>query len=147
MKYPRHGHRIGRTNTPTYTSWEAMKRRCAKGGIYWEKGIMVCSRWLLFDNFLEDMGARPEGMTIDRIDSNGDYEPNNCRWATAIEQARNRCDRVYIEFQGRKMLLVDWATETGIAFSCLYKRIYNLNWPIEKAIGTPSRGRQKNAVR
>lgn len=85
-----------------------------------------------------DMGERPDGMTLDRIDPGGNYEPSNCRWATAVQQSRNRRDRVPIEFNGRSLLLTDWAAETGIPFSCLYARIYVRKWPIQKALGTPS---------
>lgn len=87
----RHGH----SHSPTYRSWYAMRQRCEnrknkRFEIYGGRGISVCERWKLFDNFLEDMGARPEGKTLDRIDCDGNYEPANCRWATASEQMKNR---------------------------------------------------------
>ena len=87
----RHGHSSKKYGmTPTYTSWYAMKRRCLVRKEYTSRNITVCSRWQSsFDNFLFDMGVRPKGKTLDRINNDGNYEPSNCRWATASEQARN----------------------------------------------------------
>lgn len=86
----RHGHaRVGR-HTPTYRTWRAMHSRCRPQGHYGLKGITVCPRWLVFENFLTDMGERPDGTSIDRIDTTGHYTPDNCRWATKSVQATNR---------------------------------------------------------
>jgi len=92
----KHRTQLGNWNTPTYRSWSNMKIRCYSESHkqfkdYGGRGIYVCDRWVdSFSNFLEDMGERPDGLTLDRIDCDGIYEPSNCRWATRVEQQANK---------------------------------------------------------
>lgn len=85
----RHGHYVRGKKSPTYQTWASMLDRCKPGRRYGQRGITVCQRWASFENFLTDMGERPEGKTLDRIDSSRGYEPGNCRWATPLQQVRN----------------------------------------------------------
>lgn len=133
----------GMKNTSEYIAWQNMKGRCLnprdKGyARYGGRGISVCNRWLnSFENFYLDMGAKPSpAHTLERIDFNKDYCPENCKWATYREQNRNYSRNVYIEYNGRTMCLKDWADEVGIANSLLRYRI-RAGWPIDQALFRP----------
>lgn len=126
-----HGHnRVGKT-TPEYRAWTHMKTRCynQKCDMYYAyggRGIVVCERWLhSFENFLFDMGKRPSRKhSLDRFpDINGNYEPSNCRWATPEEQAANKRNNHWIEYNGRKMILEDWAKELNTTTTIIRRRL------------------------
>lgn len=118
----------GLSKTPTYRSWKAMVHRVQDTGrhdsqYYAGRGITVCARWLEFESFLADMGERPEGMSIDRTDNDRGYEPGNCRWATKLEQMRNRSNTRTLEVDGRTKTIKEWAEATGISYFALYNRV------------------------
>jgi hypothetical protein len=120
-----HGHTSGMKKSPTYWSWLGMIGRCRYArhihfSRYGGRGVKVCERWLTFENFLADMGERPEGLTLDRLDNAKDYAPSNCRWATRKEQARQ--NQRTEEFNGRTMTLAEIAAETGLALNTVYWR-------------------------
>lgn len=102
---------------------------------YRGRGITVCERWQnSFDAFYADMGAPPVGMSLDRIDGDGPYSPDNCRWATPLTQSRNRRYVRQITFDGRTQLLTDWARELGLRVSTLSMRLNKYRWPLDRAL-------------
>ena len=120
-------------------AWRLMIRRCNDVNFpdysrYGARGIKICDRWLDFNNYLEDMGDRPLGYEIDRIDNNDDYKLDNCRWSTKKEQANNRRSNHKITYKGLIMNLKQWAEFVGIKRSTLDMRIRHYNWTIEKAL-------------
>lgn len=119
-----------------------MIRRCAvKTAANWEdyggRGIAVCDRWRVFENFLADMGERPAGTTLDRLDNDGDYTPGNCEWRTPKAQAGNRRNSPEIVIGDCRMRLADLSAEAGIPHRVMYRRIFEKGWSPERAVGTP----------
>lgn len=125
----KHGATAGRKRTREYRSWESMKRRCLvpkdkKYPLYGGRGITVCERWLhSFENFLTDMGKVAPGLTLERIQTDGNYEPANCVWASALRQANNKRSNVRIESDGRTMTRSQWARFIGIGYFQLRNRL------------------------
>ncbi len=124
----------GGRETPEYTTWLGMKQRCLdpknrRWARYGGRGIGICASWASsFETFLADMGPRPVGHSIDRIDNDGDYEPRNCRWATPTEQARNQRTTRMISVP--LALLAELA---GVDRQCLWRRLRD-GWSLEKAV-------------
>lgn len=132
------------TGTPEYRAWQAMKARCGRPQIhnyarYGGRGIVVCARWVNdFAAFIEDMGSRPsDGHSLDRIDNDGPYAPDNCRWATAGQQQRNRRDNVLVTHRGETRTVSEWERLVGLPVGCLKQRLGRLKWPIERAMTEP----------
>lgn len=132
----------GRSDEPIYTTWLSMRGRCSnptdKGyPHYGGRGIKVCAQWeSSFEGFLSDMGERPSGMSLDRIDVNGDYTPENCRWATVDQQARNKRNTVRLTWRGETRSMSDWADITGLPYALLCGR-HQIGWPDDAILTTP----------
>ena len=129
-----------------YKTWSSMLQRCNNSNHkyfynYGGRGITVCEEWKnSFEAFYKDMGDRPEGTSLDRIDVNGNYELSNCRWATKKEQAINCRNTIKIMYLGETNTLEYFTNKYNIAYQNLYDRIKRFGWPIEKALTTPIRG-------
>ncbi|MBR9703320.1 hypothetical protein GOV10_04745 [Candidatus Woesearchaeota archaeon] len=126
-----------------HDTWRGMKDRCFnKRSVSFEnyggRGITVCDRWVDFKNFYEDMGDRPDGMSIDRINNNKGYSKENCQWATQKQQTRNSRTNINLTFDGKTQCIAAWAEELGMNSGMLYKRIKN-GWSIEKTLTTKSK--------
>lgn len=121
-------YRHGMTSTPTHNSWHAMVGRCnvptsTNYARYGARGVTVCERWLTFENFLADMGERPEGATLDRIDNSKGYKPGNARWATPTQQTRNRRNTRRVVFKGELRPLAEVAEELGVTSARMRERL------------------------
>ena len=138
----RHGHARDFKETRIYRVWSSMLGRCRnKNHPNWHryggKGITVCERWFVFENFLEDMGERPDGLSIDRYPNNaGNYEPGNCRWATPKQQVANRTTSHKLEAEGKVQTIGEWADEKGLPYIQLHRRL-SKGWPVDRALNKP----------
>lgn len=134
-----HGHCKGSKVSPTYYTWRAMISRCTlPSNINYEKyggrGITFDPSWSKFEAFLADMGKRPPGKSLDRFPNrNGNYEKSNCRWATRIEQQRNRDDNRLLTYRGKTLPLIAWAEKTKLSPETISERIRR-GWSVDKAL-------------
>jgi hypothetical protein len=132
-----------KSKKPLYDIWKGIISRCnnpndIKYKYYGGRGIKVCERWLEYKNFEADMlPTYKKGLQIDRINNDGDYEPNNCHWVTAKENVRNRRDTLKVNAFGKCYILGELAEKYGIEYHIVWHRIYRDNWDIEKAVECP----------
>lgn len=132
------------TKTRTFKSWESMKQRCTNKKApdydrYGGRGIKICDKWIhSFENFLMDMGERPENTSLDRIDVNGDYEKENCRWATYSYQMRNKRNTKKFLYEDKMMCLAELGEISGLKPSIISNRL-KAGWDINSAMTKPSR--------
>ena len=142
MIFVLHGARRKGPRNREYNVWSAIKARCLNPKDrayprYGGRGIRICDRWLTFQNFLEDMGPRPPGTSIERLNNDGHYEPGNCKWATPLEQGNNKRNNRLIEFEGRRMTIAQWGREHGLPRYVIRARISQHGWSIQRALTTP----------
>lgn len=148
----RHGHAKVGELTPTYRTWIAMKQRCANKQLknYGARGITVCERWKAYGNFLADMGEKPsEWHSLDRIDTDANYEPSNCRWATRVDQCTNKRGRyrsLLITIGETTQSASQWAQASGMHVTTLLHRL-KAGWPPDKAIVPGSSNRHRKGAR
>lgn len=134
----RHGHARKGKLSPEWQAWNHMHQRCynPKDKHYQDyggRGISVCDEWMTFDAFLSDMGLRPTGCSLDRIDGSGNYFPSNCRWADKYTQAQNRRTVILIEFNGQKRCVAEWSRLLGINRRTIQARYYK-GWPTHEIL-------------
>lgn len=129
------------TGTREHETWRDMIKRCHRSWhyaykYYGARGIKVCERWHKFENFRDDMGPKPEGYTIERIDNDKDYSPENCKWASMKEQSYNKRNSRKIEYDGQAKSIFEWGELSVVSARTFYNRI-NLGWDMKRALTEP----------
>lgn len=141
----KHGYSRPDCRDPAYRRWESARARCRNPNnpdyqYYGERGILFSTAWDSFSVFLADMGHRPMGTSLDRIDTNGNYEPGNCRWANSFTQARNKRSNRRVQFQGSSLTIAELALNTGVPYQRLHERIVRRGWQVDRAVREEPRG-------
>lgn len=131
--------------TRTYRIWTGMKVRCQNKNckmfpLYGGRGIKVCERWQKYENFIEDMGHCPEGLSLDRINNDGDYEKQNCRWADQITQANNARTNRWIFYDGKRQTMAQWGREIGVRPQLIAQRLDRDGWSVERVLTNDFQG-------
>lgn len=131
----------GLKTLPEYTVWKQIKGRCnniksKSYADYGGRGIKMCERWERFTVFLDDMGRRPTLQhTIERVNNDLGYAPDNCKWATRVEQNNNKRSNRRFTFEGETLTIAQWSRRVNIPYHSLYKRLVTNKWPVNKALG------------
>ena len=146
--WTKHGHNKVGARSPTYETWASMIARCTnpknkRFSDYGGRGIRVCKRWRRFEPFLADLGEKPPGHSIERIDNAKGYSPANCRWATFREQNHNRRNNHWITLRGETLCITDWAHRLGIARGTIRNRMKRMS--VEEALKPRRLGRSQNS--
>lgn len=143
----------GMTHSKLYDVWRSMRKRCNNSRSpnyhnYGGRGITICAEWSLFLNFYNwaMTNGYTENLSLDRIDNNGGYSPENCKWSDCKEQNNNRRNNVWYAFDGQIKNIQQWSEFTGMSYQTLYSRIQS-GWSIEKTITTPARKKNKPSCR
>jgi len=142
------------SRTPTYKVWDSMNRRCNSPScraypLYGGRGIKVCERWSGpqgFPHFLLDMGEKPDGLSLDRIDNDGPYSPENCRWTDVVTQGNNRRTNKIFTHAGESLTLADWARKKGVSDNTMRERLKR-GWTIADCIDKPARPKLPSGLR
>ena len=137
-----------RRRQPLYSIFHAMHSRCRNPSArnycnYGGRGIRVCDRWSDYEMFVADMGPRPPGQQLDRIDNDGDYSPENCRWATRGENNRNKRTNHYVTIDGERLVLHDWCARFGVSVATVLARI-SQGESYKQALARPVDGRVRS---
>lgn len=137
-RLPCHSSDQSRAQQRIYKTWQNMMRRCyMKSNLsyrhYGGRGITVCERWHVFKNFFSDMGYKEEGMTIERVNNNGPYSPENCIWATAAVQCRNKRNNVRLTYNGETLCITDWAKRYEVNASTIRSRMKR-GWAVDEVL-------------
>jgi hypothetical protein len=148
--FVKHGHNSKEGQSPTYVTWRSMLKRCnypSQIGYhrYGGRGITVCKEWLVFENFLADMGVRPEGKSLDRIDVDGNYEKANCRWLSQRDQTNNMAKNHRLSYQGKNLTIAEWARELDLNVNTIRVRVMR-GKSTDEALARPLFSRTKQVV-
>ena len=137
----KHGNATRQLKSREYDAWINMKTRCRRDPRY--QNVTICEAWIhSFQSFLADMGECPKGFTLDRINTNGNYEPSNCRWATCKQQQNNKTNNRLITVGGITKTVSEWMDFHGLDYTTFYRRL-SLGWTEEEAAGTPRLARHE----